>query len=613
VQKNKYQQGFIMSQRLRRELDFLLFDALHAERLVAGERFSEFNIETISAVVDTAQKLADTYFAPHYKKGDEHEPHFKDGKAYVLPEVKTAWNAMAEAGMLSAQHDYEWGGMQLPQVVQGACTALLFAANTAFAAYPFLTIGAANLIRSFGSDEQKAKYLPPMLDGRSAGTMALTEPAQGSALADIKTMAYPQSDGSYHLEGGKIYISGGDQDITDNIVHMVLAKIPGAPDGVKGISMFICPKFLINEDGTLGARNDVALAGLLHKMGYKQTTSTVLNFGENKNCKAWLVGEAHKGLDYMFQMMNEARIGVATGAAALGMQGYYTSLDYAKDRPQGRLPTNKDPSSPQVAIIKHADVKRMLLAQKAYSEGALLMALYAARLVDEHVSNPDPETAKQAGFALDFITPIVKTFASEYALKANDLAIQVHGGAGYIREYPVEQNYRDNRLNPIHEGTTGIQALDLLGRKLTQHKGASFKAWLHMIDLTLHFPIKANLSELAKVSAELKAARDMIEALSAELLAKRAGDIDLSFANATVYLDMAGRISLASMWLHQACTAQNLLNTETSISDERQAYLKGKVHTMHYVFEWELPQIYPQAELLKRESRVTLDMHDDWF
>src|SRR5690606_6301158 len=431
-----------------RNLAFELYEVLDAEALTQRPRFAEHNRETFDAAVATARSTAEELFAPHNRKNDEHEPQYVDGAAVLIPEVEPALRAFHEAGFLNATRDFESGGMQLPNLLSQACFAHFQAANIATSSYSMLTMGVANLIEAFGSAEQKARYLQPIIDGRFFGTMALTEPHAGSSLSDIRTKAEPHADGSYRIKGNKIFISGGDQPISENIVHMVLARLPDAPPGVKGISLFIVPKFLVNEDGSLGKRNDALLAGLFHKMGWRGTTSTALNFGDNDDCVGYLVGKPHHGLSYMFQMMNEARIGVGMGAIMLGYAGYLYSLDYARNRPQGRPADGKDPSSPQVAIIEHADVRRMLLTQKAYVEGAFDLGLYAARLFDDTQTLATAEERQSARELLDLLTPIVKSWPSEFCLKANELAIQILGGHGYTREYPVEQYYRDNRLNP---------------------------------------------------------------------------------------------------------------------------------------------------------------------
>jgi butyryl-CoA dehydrogenase len=457
----------------RRDLDFLLHEWLDVEGLVKRPRYAEHSRETFDAVLDLAEQIATEHFAPHNRTADENEPRMVDGRVEMVPEVKRALEVFAEAGLMAGEFDEEYGGMQLPHVVGQAVFAWFKAANVGTSAYPFLTMGNARLLLAHGSQEQIDTYVRPEVEGRWFGTMALSEPQAGSSLADITTRAVPQDDGTYRLTGNKMWISGGDHELTENIVHLVLAKIPGGPPGVKGISLFIVPKYLVDADGSLGERNDVVLAGLNHKMGYRGTTNTLLNFGEGVHrpggqpgAVGYLVGEPHRGLSYMFHMMNEARIGVGMGATVLGYTGYLHALEYARTRTQGRPATAKDPSSPAVPIIEHPDVRRMLLAAKSYAEGGLALGLYCARLVDEEQTAETEADRARAHLLLDTLTPIAKAWPSQWGPVADDLAIQVHGGYGYTRDYPVEQFYRDNRLNPIHEGTNGIQALDLLGRKV---------------------------------------------------------------------------------------------------------------------------------------------------
>lgn len=593
-----------------RDIDFLLYEFLNTEGLLSRPRYAEHSREIFDATLNTAKTIAEKYFANHNAKGDANEPQFDGEKVIQIPETKQAWDAFADAGFLAAHYDFDEEGMQLPEVILRVAMSYVNAANVASAGYSFLTIGAGNLISSFGTDEQKQRYLAHMKTGRFAGTMALTEPAQGSALADITTKAVPQDDGSYRLFGQKIYISGGDQSLTENIVHMVLARIEGAPAGTKGISLFICPKVKVNEDGSLGERNDVHLAGLLHKMGYRNTTSTVLSFGEQDGAEAFLVGEANKGLNYMFQMMNEARIGVGLGAAVLGYQGYNYSLDYARQRPQGRHPSNKDPESKQVAIIEHADVRRMLLAQKAYAEGALALCFYASALHEDSKTAESDDARSEAFLLLDLITPIVKSFPSKYGLRANELAIQVLGGAGYIREYPVEQYYRDNRLNPIHEGTEGIQGLDLLGRKVVMKAGAGYKLLNREIMQTL---AEANQDQdLKPLAAFLQKGLQSLNDVTQTLAMQMAADPDRIMANATLYLDMFGRVVVSWIWLRQAVIAQAALKVEELHESEQQFY-KGKLQAARYYIKWELPETEAQADILKSVEATPYEMQDAWF
>jgi alkylation response protein AidB-like acyl-CoA dehydrogenase len=463
----------------RRDLDFLLFEWLRVEELTKRGRFAEHSAETFAGVLDLCQELATRYFAPHNKDGDAHEPTFDGTRVTIIPQAKEALDAFAQADLISMSMDQQLGGAQLPTAVAAAGLAWFHAANISTAAYVLLTLANANLLAKYGTAEQIDTFVKPMLAGRFSGTMCLSETQAGSSLADIVTRAEPRDDGTYRVFGSKMWISGGDHELTENIVHLVLAKIPGGPAGTKGISLFIVPKFLVDTDGSVGERNDVVLAGLNHKMGTRGITNTVLNFGEGTfrpngeaGAVGYLVGEPHRGIAYMFHMMNEARLGVGLGAIALGYTGYLKSLEYARERPQGRPPTVKDLSTPQVPIIEHADVKRMLLAQKSYVEGALALALYCGRLIDIQHSAESEEELESTTLLLDILTPIAKSWPSQWCLEANSLAIQVHGGYGYTREYDVEQHYRDNRLNPIHEGTHGIQSLDLLGRKVIQRNGA---------------------------------------------------------------------------------------------------------------------------------------------
>src|SRR3712207_4919306 len=444
-----------------------------------------------------------------------------DGRVEMIPEVARALKVFTDAGLMAGSFDEEFGGMQLPHAVAQAAMAWFKAANVGTSSYPFLTMGNARLLVAHGTQEQIDTYVRPELEGRYFGTMALSEPQAGSSLADITTKAEPQDDGTYRLTGNKMWISAGDHELSENIVHLVLAKIPGGPAGVKGISLFIVPKFLVNDDGSLGERNDIVLAGLNHKMGYRGTTNTLLNFGEGVHTPGgragaigYLVGEEHRGLTYMFHMMNEARIGVGTGAAVLGYTGYLHALEYARTRTQVRPAPSKDPAPPPVPIIEHPDVRRMLLAAKSYAEGGLALGLYCARLVDEEQTAEAEEDRARAHLLLEMLTPIAKAWPSQWGPVADDLAIQVHGGYGYTRDYPVEQFYRDNRLNPIHEGTNGIQGLDLLGRKVPMQDGAGLRLLAETIAATT---ARAAGSDWAGLAADLDAAAARLCAVTATL------------------------------------------------------------------------------------------------
>lgn len=581
----------------RRDLDFLLFEWLATDELTKRARFAEHSRETFSDVLDLCEDLATRYFASHNKKSDQNEPTFDGTTVSVIPEVKEALDAFAAAELTSMSMDQDLGGAQLPTTIAQAGFAWFMAANISTAGYLLLTIANANLLAKFGSPEQVDQYVRPMLAGRFTGTMALSEPQAGSSLADILTRAEPQDDGTYRLFGSKMWISGAEHEMSDNIVHLVLAKIPGGPPGTKGISLFVVPKYLVQADGSVGPRNDVAISGLNHKMGQRGITNTVLNFN---GAVGYLVGEPHRGIVYMFHMMNEARLGVGMGAVALGYTGYLKSLQYALERPQGRPITSKDPSTPQVPIVDHADVKRMLLAQKSYAEGSLALALYCARLVDWQHSAESDEEGDSAALLLDILTPIAKSWPSQWCVEANSLAIQVLGGYGYTREYDVEQHYRDNRLNPIHEGTHGIQSLDLLGRKVTQRGGASLTALGGAIGQSVEAARQAG-GEAADLAGELEGSWQQLVEVTMAMFA--AGDVEAAMANSAVYLEAFGHIVIAWMWLEQ------FVATNANPGD----FYEGKRQAARYFFRYELPRTGPQIQLLRSLDRITLDMRPEWF
>jgi alkylation response protein AidB-like acyl-CoA dehydrogenase len=603
-----------MSSKLlsRRDVDFLLYEWLEVDRLCSRPRFAEHSRETFDAVLDTAERMATEVFLPSRHKADVEEPRFDGEKVRLIPETQAAFDAYREAGLLAAIHDYDLGGMQLPVSVQSVVTAYFQAANIGASGYAFLTVGNANLLLSHGSKAQIDAFVRPMLEGRFTGTMCLSEPQAGSSLSDVATRAEPDGDSPlgprYRLYGNKMWISCGDHELAENIVHLVLAKIPGGPPGVKGISLFIVPKRVVSPEGESGERNDVVLAGLNHKMGYRGTVNTLLNFGEGRfrpdgkaGAVGYLVGEPHQGLAYMFHMMNEARIGVGLGAVALGYAGYLEALEYARNRPQGRRVTSKDPTTAQVKIIEHADVRRMLLAQKSYVEGGLALELYCARLVDVEQTTESREEREEVHLLLEILTPIAKSWPSQWCLAANDLAIQVHGGYGYTRDYPVEQLYRDNRLNAIHEGTHGIQALDLLGRKVSMQRGRALELIAREVTRTITRARECGDPELAACADSLAAATARIAQTTRALYA--ASDPERSLANASVFLEAFGHVVVAWIWLEQACAAHGRTG----------AFYDGKRQACRYFFKWELPRTNAQFDLLASLDDTALAMRDEWF
>ena len=592
----------------KRDLQFQLYEVLDTDSLTSRPRFADHSREVYDDVLSLAYNVADKYFANHTREADLNEPHVVDGKVKLVLGVQAAMKAFREAGFFSAHHDEELGGLQLPWVVMQAVQAHFQAANMGSSGYPFLTIGNANLQREFASPEQQQKYMLPLLEGRWFGTMALSEPHAGSGLADITTSATQRDDGKYSINGTKMWISGGEHELAENIVHLVLARIKGAPAGVKGISLFIVPRYRVNADGTVGDSNNVVLAGLNHKMGYRGTSNTLLNFGEGGETTAELIGEPGKGLGYMFHMMNEARIGVGMGAVMLGYAGYMASLDYAKERKQGRHASSKDPSGPMVSIIEHADVKRLLLRQKSFVEGGLALGLYASSLVDDLATGPEDQKA-DLSLLLDLLTPIVKSWPSKYSQESLSDAIQVLGGAGYTRDYPVEMYYRDNRLNPIHEGTEGIQGNDLLGRKVTQANGRGLQVLLEHMNADLK--ASEGLEGVAEIRAALQTATSQCQAAFSAIVG-RAAELgpDLYLANANSALEMLGHTVIGWMWLRQATAAARAL--PEARGDDADFY-RGKLQAARFFAVYELPKVKPHADLLASADRTTFDMHGEWF
>ena len=589
----------------RRDLEFLLYEWLRVDELTKRDRFAEHSRETFDGVLDLSEELAEKYFAPHNKKSDDNEPTFDGSTVTVIGEVKAAIDAFAQADLVGASMDEALGGAQLPACVAQAGFAYIAAANVATSGYLMLTVANSNLIAKFGDDAQIETFVKPMLAGRFTGTMALSETQAGSSLADILTRAEPRDDGTYRLFGSKMWISGAEHELTDNIVNLVLAKIPGGPSGTKGISLFIVPKYLVGADGSIGERNDVTLAGLNHKMGQRGLSNTVLNFGEGVHAPegqagavGYLVGEPHHGLMYMFHMMNEARLGVGMAAVALGYTGYLKSVEYARERPQGRLV--KDPATPQVPIVEHADVKRMLLAQKAYVEGGLALGLYCTRLVDLQHTAESAEEAEHVTDLLDILVPVAKSWPSQWCLEANSLAIQVHGGYGYTREYDVEQHYRDNRLNPIHEGTNGIQSLDLLGRKITQRGGASIAELGRAVQATVE-QARAAGDEAGDLAAQLDSSWQRVVEVTGAMFAS--SDTAATFANSAIYLEAFGHVVMAWIWLEQFLVADG----------QSGDFYDGKRQAARYFYRYELPRTAPQLDLLESLDRTTLEMRDGWF
>lgn len=596
-----------------KELEFTLLDVLGLDRCEPDQNAtaSTSSRETVLEVLASAEKLALNTLAPSAQQLDINEPRIESGHVILPPETGQALRQLADGGFVAMSFAEEDGGLGLPFSLSQGCAALFASANVSIYSYALLTQGAANLIVHFGSPEQRSRWVPELLEGRAFGTMCLSEPHAGSSLADISTVATPRSDGRFSLRGRKMWISGGEHELSDNIVHLVLARTPDAPPGVKGISLFLVPRF---RDAKTREGNGVTLIGLNHKMGWRGHVNTALAFGDQDECIGELIGSLHQGLSYMFLMMNEARVTVGLCAAAIGFSGFQYSLSYAKERPQGRKISERNPRSRQVPIIEHADVKRMLLAQKVFSEGSLDLVLYCARLVDQLRACPDKSQQQRSALLLDLLTPIAKSWPGEYALEANKLAIQVAGGAGYTRDLPLERLYRDNRLNPIHEGTLGIHGLDLLGRKVSMQGGAAMLILQQEIEQTLR--ASEAYPSLQLMCRDLKRAlNQLLEVTQILVAAQKNGDAEGALANATLYLDAFGGITVAWRWLARAQIAAHKIqmhsNTPTANGDKN--FFQGKIKACEYFRRYELPRYLTELELVSALEKTPLNMLDTEF
>jgi alkylation response protein AidB-like acyl-CoA dehydrogenase len=570
-------------------LKFLLQEVHGLNDLFSYPKFNHLNWEQAWMIVESAKQLADRDMAPYFKEMDEQHVRY-DGKGGVVshPQLKTIIRNGAEQGWIGGAASFDHGGLQLPMMVFNTAHFIFSAANNGAIGYLGLTAGAAALINSFGNKEQHDRFVPKMYAGEWQGTMALTEPQAGSALSDITTSAIPQGDGLYKIKGQKIFISGGQHEACENFVHLTLARIEGAPQGVKGISLFIVPKFWPDEKGAL-QYNDVFCAGDFQKLGQRAYVTTHLVFGDKDECKGWLVGEPHKGLPYMFQMMNEARISVGMGGSSIAMAAYLAALDYANERPQGRLASEKDPLKPPTLIINHPDVQRMLLTQKAIVEGGLALSMECNRMFDiAHAATGEEQ--HDAWLLLEILTPIVKAYGSEQSNRAAALAIQTFGGYGFTMDFPAQQFYRDLRIFTLYEGTTGIQSLDLLGRKVSMEKGRALQLLIARIQETI---ARANKHEpLQKYATNLITEVNRITHVLKEL-SKFAieGDIDRYLADATVFMEMMGYVVVGWQWLKQAVVAHEQLQNNSKV--QTGAFYEGVIHTMKFYYRYELP--YAQA------------------
>lgn len=592
-----------------RNLQFLLYELFDATALTKYPYFSDHGKETFDMVVDTAMRMGKEMLFPVVGEMDKEPPEFREGKVFVHPLAEQVMKACGEGGWIGAQASYEMGGQQIPNMIMTAFRGIFGAANYSASVYPFLTTGAAGLIASFGSPELIETYVPKMFAGAWQGTMALTEPQAGSSLTDIATTAFPTAEDYYKIKGQKIFISCSDYESTQNIVHLLLARVEGAPPGVKGVSLFVVPKLRPDGNGGL-TPNDVTCIGIYHKLGYRGAPITQLAYGDSDDCRGWLVGEPNKGLSYMFQMMNEARIDVGMGAAAIASAAYYASLEYARQRPQSRPVKAKDPLTPQVPIIEHADVKRMLLFQRAIVEGSFSMIFQCSLYVDMAMAT-EGEEKERYELLLDLLTPIAKSYPSEMGILSVSQGLQCLGGYGYCDEFPLEQYYRDVRIHPIHEGTTGIQGMDLLGRKVVMKNGKAFL--LFLAELEKAVAAGKSSPECADLAASLAEAGETLKEITVSLsgMAMK-GEVELFLADATLYLEMFSIIAIAWQWMLQAVAAAGAL--QKGASDADRDFYQGKLHTCRYFFAYELPKIKGLTARLKESADgLTVKMKPEWF
>jgi butyryl-CoA dehydrogenase len=591
----------------KRDLQFQLFEVLDSESLTKYKYFQDHNRESFDMVLEAADGIATKMMLPLLTEMDRKEPQLVDGKIRIHEGMKAIIKKMGEDGWVNATFRYDEGGQQLPITFLNAAGFIFQAANYSSSIFSFMSGGSANLIRTFGSQELINTFTPNLYSGKWQGTMALTEPDAGSSLSDISTSAEATDvEGVYKIKGQKIYISAGDHDACENIVHLMLAKIKGGPIGAKGISLFVVPQKRIKNSELID--NDVVTAGIFHKMGYKGAPIAHLSVGSNDGAEGYLVGEPHKGLSYMFQLMNEARIGVGMNATAIGTAAYYASLAYAKERPQGRKISEKDPAKPQIPIINHADVKRMLLFQKSVVEGSLALNFYCS-LLSDFIHVEEGEAKERANLLLDLLTPIAKSYPSEMCCLSTSAAVQVLGGAGYITDFTVEQFYRDARIHPIHEGTTAIHGIDLLGRKITIHNGKAIQIFFEEINKTM--AEASNEVSLQPFVEQLQKSLSKAQQVTGYLLGLAGkGETEKFLADATLYLEMFGIITIAWQWLNQGIVAQQKLN---DAHEADQNFYQGKLATMRYFYEYELVKIDSLVKRLQSTDNVTIEMQSDWF
>ena len=585
----------------KENLHFILHDVLNTAELCQRPYFSRHTPEGFDMLVDAADALASQHLRPILIEMDRNPPRLENGRVKAHPHMGMLMKKFGDDGWISLSAPEEFGGQQLPFTILQATAFIFAAANYGVMAYPFLTNGAAHLIESFGSNELKQTYIPNMYAGLWQGTMAMTEPGAGSSLSDMVSTATDSGKGYYSLKGQKIFISCGDHDGCENIVNLMLARIEGAPAGTKGISLFVVPR--LRPDGKGGLEfNDVNTAGLFHKMGYHGAPIAHLMMGEKDDCRAYLVGEPNKGLSYMFQMMNEARIGVGLQATSISSAAYYNALDYTNLRLQGRKPGEKDPHKPQIPIIEHADVKRMLLFQKAIVEGSLALGMQACMYYDNS-KTLEGEAQHENFLKLELLTPVMKSYPAEMSILSTSAGLQCFGGYGYTKEFMAELFFRETRIHTLHEGTTAIHGMDLLGRKMMMHNGQASLLLMQEVFADIE---NAKQYESLKGHAETLSQKLMqLQELIMKLMgvAQEEG-AEVFLSDATLFLELFSILVISWQWLKMAAKAEEL--KAAGSKKYSQEFLASKLHTIHYFFEYELPKTEGLFTRLKSKNRVTV-------
>lgn len=595
----------------RRDIKFLLEEVFDIESLTKAEYYQDHSLDTFNMIIDTAYKMGTDLCYPVLQDMDKNPPRYEDGQAKVHPAVRVFLDEIGAGGWINADWDYESGGQQLPNMVKFVYGFLFMAANYSIGAYTLLTTGAANIMKTFASETLKNKYLDKLCSAEWQGTMALTEPDVGSSLGDLASSAEETDKGYYLIKGKKIFISAADTSACENTVHMLLARIKGAPKGVKGISLFVVPKYRLEDDGQL-VYNDISCDGIEHKLGYKGSPIGQLTMGENNDCRGYLIGEPGRGLGYMFHMMNEERINVGIGAVGKATAAYYACLEYVNQRRQGRSPAEKNPDAPMIPIIEHADIKRMLLMQKSIVEGGLSICLQVAKYQDLAKISQSKEEKEKYDLLVDLLVPVVKTFPSEAGILSTSAAIQCLGGYGFCQDFPVEQHFRDIRIDTIHEGTTCIQGQDLLGKKISMKNGKALDLFIEEISRTLQ---KAqDFENLKPLADQLIEALNVLDQVTKHLQGIAGqGNAEVFLADAVLYLEMFGLIAVSWQWLIQAITAQKALNNQAGMLEADQLFYQAKLFTCRYFFSYELNKIYGIKLRLMSNDPITVQMDSKYF